>query len=88
MELLPLVQALFFMVCIVYWNKNIKQQKKLQIGAFFVRGIDQIRTDVQAFAELCLAARPRYLYAIRGANIKKYFTSPHFLSLGKTLKLI
>jgi hypothetical protein len=36
MELLPLVQALFFMVCIVYWNKNIKQQKKLQIGAFFV----------------------------------------------------
>ena len=31
MELLPLVQALYFMVCIVYWNKNIKQQKKLQI---------------------------------------------------------
>ena len=53
--------------------------KKLQIGAFFVRGIDQIRTDVQAFAELCLAARPRYLYANRNANIKKYFTSPHFL---------
>ncbi len=77
------------MVCILYWNKKyIQKQKKLQIGAFFVRGIDQIRTDVQAFAELCLAARPRYLYAIRGANIKKYFTSPHFLSFSKTLKLI
>lgn len=69
-------------------KKNIQKQKRLQIGAFFVRGIDQIRTDVQAFAELCLAARPRYLYAIRGANIKKYFTSPHFLSFENTLKLI
>ena len=50
-----------------------------KMRVFKRRGLDQIRTDVQAFAELCLAARPRYLYAIRGANIKKYFTSPHFL---------
>lgn len=79
----------------IWWRLKITELKKIfsnkkssKIGAFFVRGIDQIRTDVQAFAELCLAARPRYLIAIRGTNIKNYFTSPHFLSFVKTLKLI
>lgn len=34
---------------------------------FYSRGIEQIRTAVQAFAELCLATRPRCL--IQEANV-------------------
>lgn len=73
-----MAREIWWRLKITEFKKILKNKKSSKIGAFF-RGIDQIRTDVQAFAELCLAARPRYLNAIRGANIKKYFTSPHFL---------
>ena len=40
---------------------NDKVKKDCQLTILFIRGPERIRTAVRAFAELCLATRPRCL---------------------------
>ena len=47
-----------------------KFKKKVVLTRFRKRGPDQIRTGVEAFAELCLAARPQD----RNSKNKLFFT--------------
>ncbi len=50
------------------------------MGAFF-GGIERIRTAVQAFAELCLATRPRCLLNTEANVIKFLFSGLCFYGL-------
>jgi uridine phosphorylase len=44
--------------------KNVKTYKGFKLYRSVLRGPDRIRTDVEAFAELCLATRPRDLIPV------------------------
>ena len=44
----------------LFWGEFIENKKALKSGLFVkIRGLERIRTAVEAFAELCLATRPQ-----------------------------
>ena len=49
----------------VIFQTKKAQKPEQQIIALLSRGSERIRTAVRAFAELCLATRPRNLFLIR-----------------------
>ena len=50
-----------------------KFKKKVVLTRFRKRGPDQIRTGVEAFAELCLAARPQDQIHIKNTIFYYFF---------------